>query len=463
MALLADGINLPLVAAFGLVTYAPLTLLVTAIECGAFRWLFRTSMRRVFPTLLIANIWSTLAGLAVLMAQDWIVDRAGISSSIPAFVRGYRWAALILIALYWSKSVLVEFPVALGRKLQAVVGCSRGRLLGGITVANVLSYLVVGPLFYLTTRPHFGGWETTAGTAWTQNADELVYFIDPATHVIKRVQADGSHETTVVPHPATAFLVGGDPETIVYCGTDQNLYVWQTVTPTPILVENNMGEHFMIDSSLCPEGRRLAYLGSSPKGTWDRPQRPLRILDLSSGERVEVPEVRLDGPIAWSADGRRIFARKDRTTIAAIRGEPPYDVCENVRGSPPAPESLVVNYLRGSGDRQWSSDGTEVYWSEDRAGEWTASVYPYLGSHLRISRDGSRHQIVQNAYGLLNLGLPSWEYPAFLPRGAEFVVEGWYDQLYVIDADDRRIGLLCAGIHYVLKTPRFRMRFDPGS
>jgi len=77
--ILADAINLPLVAGLGLITIGPLTLLVTAIESLVFRLYLKTGFRIVVKRVLIANVISTLAGGLLLMFQDVVIHGTGIA------------------------------------------------------------------------------------------------------------------------------------------------------------------------------------------------------------------------------------------------------------------------------------------------------------------------------------------------------------------------------------------------
>lgn len=480
--MLADAINLPLVGIFGLATFGPLTLLVTTIESATFRGLFGVPIRQVFRTLLWANIWSTLAGLLVLIPQDLIVSSFGIMDTIPDFVRGYRRVALLLVLLYWSKSVLVESMIVLARNLPARLEQPSGKVLRGVVLANVLSYLVVGPLFYLSTRPYFGGLEATDTTEWSANGAEWAYYIDPDTGFIERIRLDGGEKATVVPFPAKAFLMSGDEQTFVFDGEGDTLYLFRAGSGEPTPITKHTGEFFMIDASLAPDGRRVAYL-SGGSGTFRTSERTLNIWDSSTGERSTVPGVVVNGRITWSADGGQIYAKKDAWTIVAIDCASSFSLREiRISGPPtpqevqsrkrrpasetgasaaPSPEVLVDNYLRGNGVRRWGGPAsTDVWWMSDQAEGLAVNTHPYLGTRVEIEPEGSRRFIVQCAYGLLNLGGPRWEYPAVLPSGSEIIVEGWYDQLYIIDVANRRIGLLFDGRQYVVRTPRFRLHFE---
>ena len=96
---------------------------------------------------------------------------------------------------------------------------------------------------------------------------------------------------------------------------------------------------------------------------------------------------------------------------------------------------------------------------KDRKDEYTVECYPYLGGHVTISRAGKPLLTVMNDYGLMKLGLPPPDAPSFLPTGHEVLLE-WWGQLYLLDVDGRRMGLLTDGDEYVLPTPRFRAGFS---
>ncbi|RPJ19410.1 MAG: hypothetical protein EHM35_20685 [Planctomycetaceae bacterium] len=151
MGVLADGINLPLVIAWGLAVFVPLTLLVVSIECLVLRWWFSVPFRKSFGIVLLANVLSTVAGWIVYGTQGAILAALGIRR-MHDFAKYYLWAALVLIALYYLKSVAVEGLVIARRRVAEPLGLTRGRLWGGVFAANAASYLFVGPLFYFATQ-----------------------------------------------------------------------------------------------------------------------------------------------------------------------------------------------------------------------------------------------------------------------------------------------------------------------
>ena len=153
---LPTPINFPVVAAAGLIVLGPLVLLVTSVEWFVFRHVVAVTTGCVFRRLLWANVLSTSAGGIVCVFQDSVIEASSIDVSVPAFAKGYWWVALILILIYFAKTLIVEGIVIATRGFAEVLERSRLRLLRGVLLANIASYCIVGPLFYLATRPTFG-------------------------------------------------------------------------------------------------------------------------------------------------------------------------------------------------------------------------------------------------------------------------------------------------------------------
>lgn len=477
--ILADSINLPLVAVMGIVVFAPLTLLVTTIESLVFRWHLRTGFRVVFGGVLVANVLSTLAGGLVLAVQDVFVHQTGIRESIPAFVRGYHWVCPLLIAIYFLKSVLIEGLWLTRRRFVDRIGRPRVSAWRAVLLGNVLSYLVVGPLFYMTTRPHFGGLETTFDVSWTANPGLVVYYIDRKDGYVKRTRLGGGSTSTLIPYPAWSFLVSEDESTFAFVGTDRSLYVYRPNSTEPILVRKYEHGCFMTLVSLSPDNRRLAYL-DPPEGK-DRPyergaRETLSVFDLETHKATALgtlPASSWDYPLAWSTDGNSVYVRRFETASASQPGgkrsqqtvtyvfsaEPPFGLKDKLT-TPPAAADLVVNYARAQGSQAYSG-GRAVIRPHHRlkTGPYDVEFWPYLGSALRVTRDNECVLLLRNQYGLLDLGLPSIQGAFGLPGSDELLVE-WWGQLYLLSVEKRKLGLVVDGDEVVLRSPEFRITFD---
>lgn len=467
--ILADAINLPLVAALGLATFGPLTLLVTSVEALVFRFFLKTSIRSVFRPVLVANVISTLAGGLILGFQDTIIRATGIDESIPAFVRGYRWLGPSLIVVYFAKSVVVEGFWLTRRRFLDRVNTPLATVWRAVALGNVASYLILGPLFYVTTRPHFAGLETTFDAGWSTNADQVVYFIDRDTEFVRRKRLGGGPVRTLIPCPAWTFIVSEDESTFAYVGTNGNLYAYRAGDDEPILVSADNRECFMTTVSLSPDNTRIAYTDPPGGDSWhykEGDQESLKVLDLESREVVEVGKRPARGwgePIAWSAAGDKIFAqhrvRESQTnTFLAFVSQPPYGLCET-RTTPPPQSQLVLNYGRLQGQpvmfgRRPLIEPRREY----QAGGYEVETWPYLASALRIRKDGRPVLFLQNSYGLLNLSIPPLMSAVYLSSGDEFLLD-WWDQTYLLSLPQRRLGLVANGGQFALRTRAFRVSF----
>lgn len=480
--ILADGINLPLVAGLGLGTFGPLTLLVTVVESLVFKVLLKTGFGPVFKRVLVANIISTLAGGLLLIFQDVIVHATGIRESIPAFVRGYRWVGPVLIAGYFAKSVLVEGFWLTRRRFLERIERPMGGALRAVLSGNVFSYLIVGPLFYFTTRPHFAGLETTFDTGWTANPDLVVYYIDRDDEFVKRTRLATTEVQTLIPHPAWSFLISEDESTFAYVGTDGRLYAYQAAAGDPVLVRDAHEGCFITTVSIAPDNQRIAFVEPPPGADWPYAQgteETLEVMELERREVVEIGKLPAQGwgsPIAWSVTGSEIYAlcvgrgcdvdsgRADSATatVYVFSTEPPYGLREK-RTDLPTQSEIVVNYGRLQGNAAYVG-GRPMMLPQRRfhAGGYDIEVWPYLGSGMRVKREGEVALVLQNEYGLLNLSLPPVGGATLLPTGDEVLLE-WWGQTYLLSVQKRRLGLAAMGDQYVLRTPEFRVAFETGN
>jgi len=474
--MLANGINFPIVCGLGLVTFLPLTLLVSAIESHVFNRRLATGFRPVFRHVFGANLMSTLAGAMLLLGQDSIVRWSGITESIPTFVRGYRWVAPLLVLGYLAKSVLIETLYMTQRSVRSAVPRPAGAMFRAVLVRNLCSYLLVGPLFYFSTRPHFGGLETTFDARWSANAGEVVYYLDPQNHSIRRKQLGSPASEVLVPYPTRAFLVSEDESTIAYFEVDERLYVYRTRENRSIRTPRARGFCLAAMVTISPDNRRIAYV--EPPTDRDYPstsggQFRVFTFDLESLQRAEVDSLPANDlcQIVWSADGTSLFALGEREftrnaqgslappsrPIHVFEADPPFGLRES-REVPSALAELVVSFGRFREDLYGWDTGYAHGSQRSRVGDYTLLVYPYLGSFLRVNRGEESVLLIQNAYGLLNLGGPAVTAATPLREGDEVLLD-WGDQTYVLSIPQRRLGLAAAGDHAVMRTSAFRLSF----
>ena len=142
-----------------------------------------------------------------------------------------------------------------------------------------------------------------------------------------------------------------------------------------------------------------------------------------------------------------------------FNAEPPYGLREK-RTTPPGESDLVVNYGRTRGHTaQIGGRPVGVAQGRFQAGAYDIEVWPFLGSGLRVQRDGKPVLSLQNEYGLLNLSLPPIKGAAFLQAGDELLLE-WWGQTYLLSLPKGRLGLAANGDQFVLRNPEFRVSFE---
>jgi hypothetical protein len=455
MSLLADAINYPIAAAWGLAILGPLNLLVSLIESGVLRGVLGLPMRRTYLRVFLANAVSTLVGALISIFDVAVFELTGILESIPDFVQGYIWAALILIGIYLAKSVVVEGLIVGSKKFAAATGRKRASLFKGVMLGNVVSYCVVGPLYYFATRPTFGGAHVTTDTQWTANPDIPVYFIDPEDQFVKRIRANGSGKTTVVPYPVAAFSMSGDCTAFTYRGTDGNLYVYRAGDDTTIRVWTTTEPFTMQSVSLSPDQQRVAF--ATGGALWNK-RYSLSLFDLRTNITMAVAKNRdqaypFTPVVTWAKDGQRILVSEDATTIAIFRDAVPWRLETTLEDELPAEGELAEGFVRSG--LEFRGVDWRVLWFGDTHGDYSVRCWRGLYGFMEAQHAGASIWRVEGGYGLLKLGLSSPASPTFLPKGVEILVE-WWGQLYLLDIENRRLGLLTDGHGYVLPTSRFR-------
>ncbi len=459
--MLANAINLPLVALAGLVVLGPLTLLVSLVEWLVFRCLLAVRTGGVFRRILGANVLSTFAGVFVWACQNSVLNASGIDAALLTFARGFWWVAGILILLYLAKSLLVEGLFMATRAFSQRVARSRLQILRAVLLGNLASYCITGPLFYIATRPTFGHLKLLDNTRWTSNAEVPVYFIDGDDQFIKRIKVDGTGLATVVPFAAAAFLVSEDQSTFAYRGTDGYLYVYRAGAAGPDLVWQTGSRFHMDGVSIAPDNTRVAFAADRIGGAGlESSGHELRVFDLISGEAHTVADCVLflfDPIVSWSRSGEFVFGGRGNEGVVVVRGEPPYVVVGHKSFEALTPSEFPLNFVRSatgwwSSRDDWGPDMNEDSKDSDRIRCW-----PGLGAHCVVKRNDERILFVADGSGLLKLGMRAPHSPTFLSAGSEVLFE-WWGQLWLLDIDQRRLGMLTSGKNYVMPIERFRVR-----
>jgi len=438
--ILADGINLPLVLGYGLAILAPLTLLVVALEMLVLLWFCGIRPATSFKVLLKANVLSTIAGWVVYLFQDCILWAIGIRT-LPDFVRLYLYGAMLLIVVYYALSVLVEGSFAAQRKLHRAAGITRGRLWRGIALANVASYLVVGPLFYFGTRLNLGELTFVDDPAAIARCSDSVYFIAADSSHLCRINADGGGFRVVVPHPVGDFLVSRDRKAFAYRGANGSLYFHHLDGHQPILVWKAHDRFPMTWVDISADTNRIAYANGAEVTVFDpKTRRAVAHANLPKhdyGSNVH---------LAWDAGKPEVL----HVRVADAR------FAWMVTGSEMIPSERPAKGLMGGFCRRGS--GPEDLDSRQEQGDLTLGGWPYLGTHIRVTRGRQTLVRFHDNYGVLRMGYRSPGEGSFLSAPGVVVCEG-AGCLYVLNALEKKVALLADGRRHVLANGRFQGSF----
>lgn len=447
--MLADALNWPLVAAWGIFWFLPLNLLVTGIEALVVRRLLSLRVVDTYRRLFIANVISTIAGGIVYGLQDGLLYAAGLFRSVAVMMHWFPAAAGGMIAIYYAKSVLVEGAAVATKKFSARVGRSRGALLRAVAVANIASYLVVGPVYYFSTRPTFGGIEATDDVRWSANREARVYFIDPATRHLKRMRLEGTDVATLVPFEVRDYVVSGDEGLAAYRGAGNSLYAFAKGWNLPREVWKTKTRFLMRSVAVSPDNRHVAYAESKDDdrmdATWN-----VSAFDTVGGTTASAASMKCRsffGPkLTFSSNGRFLILDAD---MESRYFDASSHWIERSFSAQERPSPAVTIRQTGSGEYS-SREDWGVQWPDAERGDIRIVGEPYFGSRLTVRRGQSVILTMGCDYGLLKLGFPHFVKPRFLPAGTEAIVE-WADQLYVLDYEKRRIGLVGRAERYALR------------
>ncbi len=471
--ILADGINLPIVLIYGLATFGPLTLLVTSVE-GLVLWLaFGVSFKASFWQILIANICSTLAGAVVWFFQAVVVSRMVIRT-MPDFVNGYSYVAIVLILIYYAKSVLVEGLVLLRAKARAKIGLRPARLWKAVLLANIASYLIMGPIFYLSTRPTFGGVEFVDSAASVVNCDDTVYYIAAESKYLCKIKADGTGQQTLVPYPVADYIVTSDQKTFVYRAQDGNLYSYSLGEDQPLRLWQT-DQRFDLDQvALSCDKRFVAFAEEAGQykvdvtqdgeyNHWEHRYRwriEARRMESKAPVAQKTVETRYHHPlkIVWDSSDANLLYYQCYGVIHTLRVQDGQLIetgipRTNIQGS---------SFQHAGGGRYGGASdwGVTLDYNDKQKG-LELFCMPGLDPFLVVNEGAEEIVRLRHDYGLLGIGNPGPSEASFLTGRGNVIFQAG-EWLYILDSIRKKAALLVRGRKHVLTTKRFQTTLKAG-
>jgi hypothetical protein len=225
----ADGIDLPLVALFGIAIIVPLMLFQIAVEGGILCCAWRIPFKQLVRPVFLANCWSLVAGIPVKILNATIYSYL-LPYDLAGYFARYPLAITVGTLVFLVVTILVE-AVSLSRWLKReFLVRTRARIWLGVLVANIATYAVLGPLHYLGTRPVHDVKEFSTDTAWAKQPPTQIVYIDSESGHLKSIYSDGSKPATLVPQAVKDYLVTSNLDLVLF--HDQQGVRWLYRTDT---------------------------------------------------------------------------------------------------------------------------------------------------------------------------------------------------------------------------------------
>ncbi len=454
MGILANGINLPLVAAVGLAVFIPLTLFVVLVECLVLRWWLSVPVRRSFRRVLAANVLSTVAGWALYANQGILLRALGLRR-MDDFAKYYAWGALGLIAMYYAKSVAVEGLVLARRHFFGPLGLTRGRLWAGAVAANAASYLVVGPLFYFATRPTFGDVRMLSDPAVVAACQDRVFYTDKENRLCV-INADGTGYRAVSTQPIHKFWLCADRKTVAGLNKDGSLWARDLPEGDILALPGNSecGIEFSAGGRQVALCLRKEFIVSGEAdvhvndyGQWQNRGELERwtvgVFDLD--RRTTIGQTIVEGHsvaapyFCWDAEARDILWCAYNRKPVAYRVGPNGLSVEKGR----APMGEMVRNFHGEDHLRYHAELV------DTQGDLKLFIWPHFAPRMRIARGDETVMSFRGNRGVLGLGWGGPRNGAFLTAPGRIVFQA-EAHVWAGDVTTKSIAPLVAGTYHRL-------------
>ena len=212
---LADAIDFPLVALFGIAVLVPLMLFQVAVEGGILSHIWQIPFRQLIRPVFLANCWSLLAGIPIKILNAIIYSYL-LPPDFAVYFARYPFVVSLGALNFFTITIFVE-AFYLSRWLSRESNLqTRSKIWVGVLVANIATYAVLAPLHYWATRPIQDVKEFTNDTGWAEQPATRIIYIDSETGHLKSCYSDGTKSTTLVPAEVKDYLVTSNLDLVLF-------------------------------------------------------------------------------------------------------------------------------------------------------------------------------------------------------------------------------------------------------
>jgi len=392
----------------------------------------------LWPPWFKANVWSLLAGIPTVVLNEALTGWF-LPGELGRRHRAYPFFLALFILVFFAFTCLVEFLYA--RKIVRKTGVQVGRttMAKGVLLANLASYIVLGPVYFFIEYPRTDVREFKSGTSWVKNGTLTVVAIG-AKGQLEAATADGRNHRVVVPHEVRDYVLSADLAQVLYRGAGDRFYLFKGGTNQPVPELGFWCRAPEMDFS--PSGRYAAF--------YDGATHTIRVFDSKVGQCKDAPTFAdgygYDCSLVWSSKEDTIYLRDDKTRWEIVLALPDM-ACRRLTNSP----SDFANHYARMGNAL-SRDG--AFYSQHQDG--ALKLHVLLGWRSQLIVDTQNDTVLRLKDPAGELGVQQ----AVFLRGSSEVIVGVGDFVYILDVLSKRIGPVMGGRGFIALTDPFSKQVD---
>jgi hypothetical protein len=456
----ADGIDLPLLTGVGIGVAVPLLTFNVLVEGLILARFIHVSFRGLWRPMLWANVLSLLAGIPVTILNAVLAETL-LPAELVARMGTYPMAICIGILNYYLATVLVEFLV-LRRKIgKEEFPALTKPLAKGLLVGHVVSYAVLGPLFFMYATPKQTVQTFVNDSRWAAQPATRVVFITPAGQ-LQTVLTDGSQSRTILTNEVRDFVATSNLDTILIRGASNEYFLAQNgalklVTTEPIKAYGD-GMDFS------PGGR---FVG------WFTKDSTLRLWDSPTGIVRTLPQKLQDDTayfinLTWSTNENIFYILADKQTFKVtietnaneLQSVPATGIGNIIVTPQLEPPTDLANHYGRIGSDHHRGDDNDWETSLGMFGRFDTrdtnygllnitGLSPFIRAH-----SGGNHLTIADNPGVFHLGRRPFIQAVFAPNLNEIVFDDAH-HIYLADIAAQKVGRITTGKRFILLSPLF--------
>jgi hypothetical protein len=371
-----------------------------------------------------ANVWSLLAGIPALIFNQMLTGWF-LPVELGKRFRFYSLFILFFIIVFFAATCLAEFLYA--RRVIRIAGVQvrRAAMIKGVLLANLVSYAVLGPIYFLIEYPRTEVRQFSSDARWSKQPELAVLAVGKHGQ-LETTTVDGQNHRVVVPYEVLDYVVSADLAQVLYLSAGERFSFFSRGTNHPIPEVGFSCRAPEMDFS--PGGKFVAF--------FKRGAHQMRVFDRTTQQFKEVPTFGedYDCSVVWSSKEDTIYFKCGKE-YWEISLEP----AVAYRSLTQRPEDFANHF--GRVGNSWSRDG--VGYTYHQNGDWHVSVIHGWGSQMIVSDEKQPVIRLKDPAGQLGT-----EQAVFL-EGASEILFGFGGFVYVLDVASKRIGPVIQGHDFI--------------